>query len=233
MISAAKPGDWQWEKSRLQEPHYFHNLRKLLHCRGCGFRFGVNLYAPRTLESIFFVRSNLGIPAMTTASCGWMTWLGPAGLLLHSHHNCVFLRHELNVIRSDRYFLGDWPDEDSINIHVKRLGGLFIYIATSYHYIEDANQWHSQERFSWILESDISHHRLSAHGRIERHVHAFLKMFQDQRFLIKTTYFVSASGSWHIVGSMIGLFDVLSTIALAGLLDLAVKDDNLIEFCTC
>ncbi|MCJ1464392.1 hypothetical protein MMC07_003005 [Pseudocyphellaria aurata] len=136
----------------------------------------------------------------------------------------VFLRHNLVKIRKDHNLLGDWPDDVNINLLVKKSDCLFIYIATVCRFVGDPH-WRPQDRLSIVLESDdaSSQHTAELDGMYMQILKLPLNNIPGEQ---------DKSG-WskrfrHIVGSIVTLFDVISTTALAGVLgNVLVQEVNL------
>lgn len=142
------------------------------------------------------------------------------------HDIRVFLNHELDRIRKDRNLLGlgDWPDNNSINLLVKRSDCLFIYIATVCRFIGDL-KWHPRERLSLIIESDaITPGQFTAKldGMYMQIVKLSVIGVSDKKDISQLSERFK-----NIVGSIVTLFDVLSTISLAGLLNISIEDVSL------
>jgi hypothetical protein len=58
------------------------------------------------------------------------------------HDISIFFRHKLSEISDDFEDLpSDWPNDDVIDLLVRRAGGLFIYAATVYRFIKSNDQW--------------------------------------------------------------------------------------------
>lgn len=136
----------------------------------------------------------------------------------------VFLRHKLGEIRKDHPLLGDWPDEKSINLLVQKSDCLFIYIATVCRFIGDPH-WGPQDRLSVILESDeaSSQHTAELDGMYMQILKLPLNSIPGERDKSKWSQRFR-----HIIGSIVILFDVISTTALAGVLgNVSVQDVDL------
>ncbi|MCJ1425618.1 hypothetical protein MMC29_003518 [Sticta canariensis] len=136
------------------------------------------------------------------------------------HDIWVFLKHELNIIRTNRNLLDDWPADKQINLLVKKSDCLFIYIATVCRFIGDPN-WLPPERLSLILESDATGSQLTA--ELDSMYMQILKQLPVIRIAGKRDKSRLDERFKHIVGSVVTLFDVLSPIALAGLLNISVE----------
>lgn len=139
------------------------------------------------------------------------------------HDISVFLRHELDGIRKQRNLSKDWPGNETAELLVKRSDCFFIYIATACRFIRDPN-WHPYERLSLILEGDATGHQHTAeldgmYMQILKHS-AINSATQEDKYRLSDRFRL-------VVGSIVTAFDVLSTIALANLLDRPVKDVGL------
>lgn len=139
------------------------------------------------------------------------------------HDIWVFLRHELDKIRKARNLPGDWPDERDINLLVKKSDCLFIYIATACRFICDPN-WPPQDRLSLILESDATGLQLTS--ELDGVYMQILRLSVSRVFSEKDKSRLSERFR-RIIGSIVTLFDVLSTISLTGLLNVSVEDVRL------
>lgn len=135
----------------------------------------------------------------------------------------VFLTYELDKIRKDRNLSGDWPDDKSINLLVKRSDCLFIYIATACRFIRDTN-WHPQEQLSLILESNATGPEITAEldGMYKQILElSIIRISGDKEKSRLSKRFK------HIIGPIVTLFDGLPTNALASLLKVSIDDVSL------
>jgi hypothetical protein len=128
------------------------------------------------------------------------------------HDISIFLRHWLATIKEEHSIEKDWPGEETIQILSQKAGGLFIHAATACRYLSESP--YPEDRLSEMLQVNTTGHsstkeldemymiilnRLITKGRDEDN--------RDMARLFK-----------QIVGSIVILFDSLSTTALTKLL---------------
>jgi hypothetical protein len=140
-------------------------------------------------------------------------------LVLHSiprpvikHDISIFLRHELANIKEDKSVNKDWPSEEEIHILLQKADRLFIYATAVCHFIRKSR--FPERRLSEMLRINSSSHSPmrkldNMYRQILDHsmADAFDKDKEDIARLFK-----------QIVGSIIVLFDTLSSNALTKLL---------------
>lgn len=139
------------------------------------------------------------------------------------HDIRVFPGHELDRIRKDHNLLGDWPNTSNINLLVQKSDCLFVYIATACRFIEDP-RWSPQERLSLILESEGTRHQLTVKldGMYMQILKLSIIQISDEEDISQLS-----ERFRRIVGSIVTLYDVLSLIALAGLINVSAEEVSL------
>ena len=125
----------------------------------------------------------------------------------------IFLRHELDKIKEEFSLPFDWPGKQKLKLLVERSGSLFIYAATVCRFIND-RKWYPEKRLDVVLQGNddlqkptqrlddiyIQILRTSViEDCNEKEVDILARRFRDT------------------VGSIIVLFDSLSTVVLARL----------------
>ena len=149
-------------------------------------------------------------------------------LMLHSiprsvvqHDISILIKHELVKIKEDKYLGGDWPGEERIQKLVQKADRLFIYAATACRFIGESR--YPEKRLSEMLQVNSAGHSstkelddmytlILKHSIIEGHD----EDNEDMARLFK-----------RIVGSVIVLFDILSTNTLTELLEESLTDVKL------
>jgi len=131
-----------------------------------------------------------------------------------NHDISVFFQQKLSVVKAEHRLSTPWPDEATIQLLVERAAGLFIYAATTYRFIQD-DMYSPEEQLSVILSKedtsiqsptrhlDDMYTTLLQHSIIRsqnREHQALLERFRQ------------------IVGSIVIIFDVMTTKDLANLL---------------
>jgi hypothetical protein len=131
------------------------------------------------------------------------------------HDIYLFLKHELNQIKTKRHMEPDWPDEQRLRILVEKADCLFIFAATACLYIDGASTVSPEKRLSDLV-AQRTINRLSTKNLDTM----YSKILQD-----------SVTGEYteeekeeateqfrRVVGSIAVLFDALSITALGSLL---------------
>ncbi|OCK75173.1 hypothetical protein K432DRAFT_274329, partial [Lepidopterella palustris CBS 459.81] len=148
-------------------------------------------------------------------------------LMLHSipqsvikHDISIFLRYELAKINNQRSLGDDWPGEENIQKLVQKADRLFIYAATACRFLSKSK--HPKSRLSEMLEVNSASH--SSTKELDKMYMLILKNLiieghdEDNEDTVKLFK--------HIVGSIIILFDTLSTVTLTKLLAVASTEMN-------
>lgn len=129
------------------------------------------------------------------------------------HDIAIFLRHEMDTIGNEYLLPSDWPGKQKLKLLVKRSSGLFIYTATVCQFIHDP-RWLPEKRLDIVLQGNDN--KQSPEQRLDEIYIQILKssVFGDcnrkEEDLLSQRF-------RDIVGSIIVLFDSLSTIALKSL----------------
>jgi hypothetical protein len=132
------------------------------------------------------------------------------------HDISLFLKHHLGTIRRQCGFAVSWPGEEIIKLLIERAGGLFIYAATVCRFLQEDARF-TQIRLDLILRHDPN---AQLPGKILDEVYTTVLMSsvgRESYGLEKNSLYQLFS---HVVGSIVVLFDMLSTAHLAGLLGL-------------
>lgn len=127
---------------------------------------------------------------------------------------CVYLSHELAVIRKERNLPSHWPNPETMDILVQKSNGLFIYIATACRFVRDKD-WLPDEQLSIILQDDVVGD--SPTSRLDNMYTQVLRYSVLRNKVDKEKDRLSKRFK-QIVGPIITLFDVLTSQALANLL---------------
>jgi NACHT domain len=131
------------------------------------------------------------------------------------HHDIsLFLQKELEKIRQDHFLPDDWPGPRNIELLVRKANGLFIYAATACRFIGDAN-WLPEERLTLVFQEDSA--GKSPTRKLDEIYTQVLKYSVigdcDEREKVKLCLRFR-----QIVGSIVILFEPLTTTGLAELL---------------
>ena len=139
------------------------------------------------------------------------------------HDIALFLRQEFGRI-SQEHNLTNWPNRDDIQGLVQRADGLFIYAATVCGFVKDEN-WNPQERLSEILRSGST--ELGGTVQLDEMYSEVLRcaLTKDQR---EEDAVRLCDRFKQVVGSIVTLSDTLSVSALAKLLNIPVKNVELV-----
>jgi len=137
-----------------------------------------------------------------------------------SHDISILFEHEFDSIRKRHDLPSEWPDKPSLDRLVQKAGGLFIYAATVCLFI-GYDYSHPPERLIFVLEDTKEHRSSTALGSPTEQLdlmyttllrHAILQGHKPVEVQILLQLFR------RIVGSIVILFDALTTSALAELL---------------
>ena len=129
------------------------------------------------------------------------------------HDITIFLRCELDKIKEEFSLPFDWPGKQKLEILVERSGSLFIYAATVCRFIQDP-KWLPQERLDLVLRENDNSQKPTQ--RLDDIYIQILKtsVIGDCNEKEKD---ILAQRFRDTVGSIIVLFDSLSTVVLARL----------------
>jgi len=131
-----------------------------------------------------------------------------------NHDISVFFQQKLSVVKAEHGLSTPWPDEPTIQLLVERAAGLFIYAATTYRFIQDSvdpkaqlnvilsGEYTSAESLTGSLDdmyTKLLQYSVIGDRRPREHT-ALLKRFRQ------------------VVGSIVVIFDVMTTENLANLL---------------
>jgi len=131
------------------------------------------------------------------------------------HDISIFLKHNLEIIRQEHGLATDFLDENTIKLLIQKAGGLFIYAATVCRFIRQEGQL-VESRLSLILQhgnSASSPERDLDEIYTTVLTHSLRGLYDEQESKDLHNLFS------QIVGSIVVLFDTLSTTSLAGLLE--------------
>ena len=132
------------------------------------------------------------------------------------HDISLFLMHHLGTIRRQCGFAVSWPGEEIIELLIKRAGGLFIYAATVCRFLQEDARF-TQMRLDLILRHDPN---AQLPEKILDEVYTTVLMSSVGR----ESYGLERNSLYQlfsrVVGSIVVLFDMLSTAHLAELLGL-------------
>jgi len=132
----------------------------------------------------------------------------------------VFLRHELNKIKEDKFLEEDWPGKEKVQKLIEKADRLFIYAATICRFLREAK--FPDNRLSEILQVNAA--SLSSMKELDNMYRLILDHLMidghdgDNRDMARLFK--------QIVGSIIILFDALSTTNLAKLLAVSPTEMN-------
>jgi hypothetical protein len=135
------------------------------------------------------------------------------------HDISLFTRHELGKIKKDHGAPADWPSERNIKLLIQRADCLFIYAATVCRFIGDP-KWLPEERLSVVLQGDAavqSPIRKLDEMYTQVLKHSVIGNSDEQEKIELCERFR------QIVGSIVILFDSLSSTALTRLLSIPAK----------
>jgi len=131
-----------------------------------------------------------------------------------NHDISVFFQQKLSVVKAERGLSTPWPDEPTIQFLVERAAGLFIYAATTYRFIQDSAD--PKEQLSLILSGEYTS-SASPTGNLDKMYTTLLQYSVtggrgsgEHKALLKRFQ--------QVVGSIVIIFDVLTTENLANLL---------------
>lgn len=127
---------------------------------------------------------------------------------------CVYLMHELVVIRKERNLPSHWPSHETMDILIQKSNGLFIYIATACRFVRDKD-WLPEEQLSIILQDDVVGD--SPTSRLDNMYTQVLRYSVLRNKVGKEKDRLSKRFK-QIVGPVVVLFDVLASHELANLL---------------
>jgi hypothetical protein len=143
-------------------------------------------------------------------------------LKLHNVHRSVvdndieiFLRHELERIRRDRDLPSGWPKASQLQDLVEKAAGLFIFAATACRYIDGPPQILPSQRLHQICSHTRTKHRSTK--ELDEMYLLILESSMSEDFTEEEAEQVTIHFR-HIVGSIVLLFDDLSTVELGHLL---------------
>jgi NACHT domain len=137
-----------------------------------------------------------------------------------NHDISVFVKHELENIRNEQALSADWPSGENIQLLIQRADGLFIYAATACRFIGDRD-FDPIDQLDLVLKG----HSAGESSTLDKMyaqilTHSFFRNYKGQQKRQLAEQFR------RIVGSIIILFDSLSTSALAELLHVEKKMMN-------
>ena len=138
------------------------------------------------------------------------------------HDISIFFKHKLEIIKRECNIATDWPGEQTIGLLVQKTGGLFIYAATACRFIRQDGQF-AQRRLTLLLQHDST--ALPPEKKLDEIyttilAHSVNGEYDEQEIRDLRKNFA------QIVGSIVVLFDTLSTGSLAGLLKKPTKKIN-------
>ena len=142
------------------------------------------------------------------------------------HDIRIFLKSKLKDIYENTNTASSWPDDETIQMLVEMSGGLFIYAATICRFIGDPDE-DPEMQLSMILEMPVG-----AQASMEGMEELDKMYLQVLRRSVVAEYKVGKKDRLserfrRIVGSIVILFDVLSTSALEGLLSTRPREISL------
>ena len=130
------------------------------------------------------------------------------------HHDItVFLRHELDKIKEEFPLPFDWPGKQKLELLVERSGSLFIYAATVCRFIQDP-RWHPEKRLDVVLQGNDDSQKPTR--RLDDIYIQILRTSVIEDCNEKEGD-ILAQRFRDTVGTIIVLFDSLSTVVLARL----------------
>lgn len=127
---------------------------------------------------------------------------------------CVYLTHELVIIRKERNLPSHWPSHETLDILIQKSNGLFIYIATACRFVRDKD-WLPEEQLSIILQDDVVGD--SPTSRLDNMYTQVLRYSVLRNKVDKEKDRLSKRFK-QIVGPIVILFDVLTSHELANIL---------------
>jgi len=135
-----------------------------------------------------------------------------------NHDISVFFQQKLSVVKARHGLSTPWPDEPTIQLLVERAAGLFIYAATTYRFIQDSVD--PKEQLPVILSGEYTSAE-SLTGNLDE---MYTKLLQyavigDRR---SCEHDALLERFRQVVGSIVIIFDVMTTENLANLLCLRV-----------
>jgi hypothetical protein len=133
------------------------------------------------------------------------------------HDLTLFFDYELSTLKRHPGFALDWPGEQTTSLLVQKAGGLFIWAATACRFISEGRQF-AKGRLSLIIQGDTS--GMPTEKKLDK---IYLTVLKNS---INENYYEHEKNELckmfkQIVGSIIIIFEALSTDTLAKLLDLS------------
>lgn len=129
------------------------------------------------------------------------------------HDIGIFLRHELNIIRDEHLLPSDWPSKEMLERLIDKSSGLFIYAATVCRFIHDS-KWLPVKRLDIVLQGNtdkqLAEQRLDEMYIQNLESSVFGDCNEKEKDLLSQRF-------QDIVGTIVGLFDSLSTTILKSL----------------
>jgi WD40 repeat protein len=130
------------------------------------------------------------------------------------HGVALFLRHEFDIITKERFLKENWPGAEIIKELVQKADRLFIYAATVCRFIGDRN-FLPNKRLALVLQGGVDG-RSSTLDKIYTQI---LQQSVDGDYNMEEKDELSERFR-QIVGSIVALFDPLSTVNLSNLLSM-------------
>jgi hypothetical protein len=127
----------------------------------------------------------------------------------------IFLHSELKEIRQAGALPTDWPGEEDTKLLIKSASGLFIYVATACRFLKDSIS--PDERFPLVLQGDFGDS--SPLERLDQ-IYAQVLKSSVWRNCHERDKEERSDLFRQVMGSLVILFDPLSSAALSTLLDL-------------
>lgn len=195
-------------------------------CEAGDIRLILRLLAEaRTLETVqlrFFITSRPETPIRLE-----MSEIVHYDLMLHSvpqptieRDISIFFRYELAKIKKDKSLENDWPGEERIRRLITKADRLFIYAATVCRFLSKSK--FPKKRLSEMLEVNLGRH--SSTKELDDMYWLILKQSITEDYLEDIEDMARLFKL--IVGSIITLFDLLSTIALRKLIAVSSYEMN-------
>ena len=131
------------------------------------------------------------------------------------HDISVFFKNELEKIKKERALSADWPGEQNIELLVQKADCLFIYAATACRFIGD-RQWLPEERLGLVLRGDPT--GLSPTEKLDEMYEQVLTYSVIGDCGDRAANILCARFR-HVVGPIVLLFESLSAVVLAKVLD--------------
>ena len=129
------------------------------------------------------------------------------------HDITIFLRHELDKIKEEFSLPFDWPGKQKLELLVERSGSLFNFAATVCRFIQDP-KWHPEKRLDIILQGNDNSQKPT-----QRLDDIYIQILKKSVIgdCNEKEEDILAQRFRDTVGSIIVLFDSLSTVILARL----------------